>query len=256
MFRLGPFFAEAGLNQSQLTPVDPGSRPSTFADYRAAWRGTLPNRSGVPFRIEAAALQGKPFSFEITGPWTGAAESGTVRKLTERIQIAFAIMLLVLAMVGGIFFARKNLRLGRGDRRNATRLAFLVMSLYGLSYWFTLDQSSPLRLLPLPWYGGLIWMLYLAIEPSVRRRWPQILVDWTRLFSGDWRDPLVARNTLIGCAFAVLTAIYQYFLSMLCLRGSVMPSKPPLNRLCSRFSVSAFSHRPSWKRFLGGFFYT
>jgi hypothetical protein len=101
--------------------------------------------------------------------------------------------------------------LGRGDRRNATRLASLVMVLSGLSYLFTLDQSSPLRLLLLPWIAGLFWILYLAIEPSVRRRWPQILVGWTRLLSRDWRDPLVARDILVGCAFAVLTRSISHF---------------------------------------------
>jgi len=70
-------------------------------------------------------------------------------------------------------------------------------------------------LLAVPWIGGLFWMLYIAIEPSVRRRWPQILISWTRLLSGEWRDPLVARDTLIGCASTVLfigTAFFAYFI--------------------------------------------
>jgi hypothetical protein len=52
--------------------------------------------------------------------------------------------------------------------------------------------------------GGLLWILYIAIEPFVRRRWPQILVSWTRVLTGDWRDPCVARDLLIGCASGVL----------------------------------------------------
>ena len=47
---------------------------------------------------------------------------------------------------------------------------------------------------------GLLWTLYIALEPFVRRRWPQVLVTWTRLSAGDWRDPLVGRDVLIGCA--------------------------------------------------------
>jgi hypothetical protein len=38
----------------------------------------------------------------------------------------------------------------------------------------------------------------------VRRRWPQVLISWTRLFSGEWRDPLVARDALVGCSVVVL----------------------------------------------------
>jgi hypothetical protein len=48
--------------------------------------------------------------------------------------------------------------------------------------------------------AALLWILYLAIEPSVRRRWPHTLVSWTRIVAGRWRDPLVGRELLIGCA--------------------------------------------------------
>jgi hypothetical protein len=59
--------------------------------------------------------------------------------------------------------------------------------------------------------GGLLWILYIALEPFVRRRWPQILVSWTRLLSGDFRDPLVARDALIGCALGSLIFSLDYF---------------------------------------------
>jgi len=54
--------------------------------------------------------------------------------------------------------------------------------------------------------SGLFWVLYIALEPFVRRRWPQIMVSWTRLLSGSWRDPLVGRDILAGCAFAAFAA--------------------------------------------------
>jgi hypothetical protein len=44
------------------------------------------------------------------------------------------------------------------------------------------------------------WILYLALEPFARRRWPQMLITWTRAFSGRWRDPLVACDVLLGAA--------------------------------------------------------
>ena len=40
----------------------------------------------------------------------------------------------------------------------------------------------------------------MAIERYVRRRWPEILVAWTRLLSGEFRDPLVARNIGFDCS--------------------------------------------------------
>jgi hypothetical protein len=38
----------------------------------------------------------------------------------------------------------------------------------------------------------------MAIEPYVRRRWPQVMTSWTRMLSGKWHDPLVGRDLLTG----------------------------------------------------------
>ena len=46
----------------------------------------------------------------------------------------------------------------------------------------------------------IVAFFYLALEPVVRKRWPWRLVSWNRLLSGRLRDPLVARDILIGLA--------------------------------------------------------
>jgi len=43
----------------------------------------------------------------------------------------------------------------------------------------------------------------MALEPYLRRRWPQSLISWTRLLAGDMRDPLVAGHILVGIALGV-----------------------------------------------------
>jgi hypothetical protein len=48
------------------------------------------------------------------------------------------------------------------------------------------------------WYAGQALGAYLAVEPFVRRRMPELLTSWTRLVSGGWRDPLAGRDVLIG----------------------------------------------------------
>jgi hypothetical protein len=57
--------------------------------------------------------------------------------------------------------------------------------------------------------SGLVWLGYVAIEPFVRRQWPQVLVSWARLLAGDWRDPLVGRDIVIGCTAGVLVACLE-----------------------------------------------
>jgi hypothetical protein len=59
-------------------------------------------------------------------------------------------------------------------------------------------------------FAALVWVLYLALEPHARRLWPQTLVSWSRLLAGGLRDPLVARDTLIGSAVGVGWALLYY----------------------------------------------
>ncbi len=51
------------------------------------------------------------------------------------------------------------------------------------------------------------WVLYIALEPYVRRRWPATLVSWSRLLAGGFRDPLVGRDVLVGCLFGAFLTL-------------------------------------------------
>ena len=46
--------------------------------------------------------------------------------------------------------------------------------------------------------AGLVWLFYVAVEPHLRRYWPEALISWTRLHAGRLRDPLVASHVLVG----------------------------------------------------------
>jgi hypothetical protein len=54
----------------------------------------------------------------------------------ELETIVFIILFTLTLVAGGLFFARRNLRLGRGDRRNATRMAICIGSL--MMFWMAL----------------------------------------------------------------------------------------------------------------------
>src|SRR5262249_22272043 len=47
---------------------------------------------------------------------------------------------------------------------------------------------------------GLAYVMYLALEPYARRLWPNILTSWVRVLDGRFRDSLVGRDLLVGCA--------------------------------------------------------
>jgi hypothetical protein len=85
--------------------------------------------------------------------------------------------------------ARTNFRAGRGDIRGATRLAAFVFGAEMLEWLCTAHHVSVIRELDLfiggvmwaTFSAGLVWMLYMALESYVRRRWPQSMVTWSRL---------------------------------------------------------------------------
>src|SRR5439155_1266433 len=52
-----------------------------------------------------------------------------------------------------------------------------------------------------------VWLFYVALEPYVRRFWPQLLIGWTRALSGGLRDPLVGRDILAGVAAGTVGAV-------------------------------------------------
>src|SRR4029079_8452306 len=50
---------------------------------------------------------------------------------------------------------------------------------------------------------AFVWLLYVALEPHVRRIWPETMIGWSRLLAGSVRDPLVGRDVLVGVLVAI-----------------------------------------------------
>ena len=46
--------------------------------------------------------------------------------------------------------------------------------------------------------GMMVYSIYMALEPDVRRRWPETLIAWSRVLAGRVNDPLVGRDLLLG----------------------------------------------------------
>jgi serine/threonine-protein kinase len=129
--------------------------------------------------------------------------------------------------------ARRNLRLGRSDRRGAMRLATLTFAGSMLSWAFLTSHVTGDSELALLFLGasvflllaGVSWLLYVALEPLIRRRWPDSLIAWTRLLSGRLSDPLVGRVLLAGALLGVFGAILG---ELLVLSGRAVAVTPPI----------------------------
>ncbi len=209
-----PLFAAADLDASKLQPAPPEWTSLGAADTRAAWTGVWPG-TGRPLRVEAAAWHGKPVFFTLIGAWNKPWRMITPESADDkrnRLANIIGVSILIAILGAGALLARRNYRHGRGDRDGALRLA-IVLFVLELVLWlcrshivagFETFGYLMLAIAAGLLWGGAMWMLYLAIEPWIRRNWPQAIISWSRLVSGQLRDAVVGRDILFGVAFGTL----------------------------------------------------
>jgi hypothetical protein len=117
----------------------------------------------------------------------------------------------VLIAAAGVL-ARRHIQTNRADRRGAWRVTSYLAIAGVLSWVLRASHSSSLEgeigmffrsagVLAL--LGVIFWTLYIAVEPYVRKLWPDALLGWSRLLTGHIRDPRVGRDLLIGMVFGV-----------------------------------------------------
>jgi serine/threonine protein kinase len=208
-----PAFSAAELDQSRFKETAPKWTPPSAYDARIAWEGMMPDHPEIPLRVEAAAFQGKIVSFQLIYPWT-KPNVWASNRITTRTWVGTLIFagLAIGILVTAIFLARRNVKSGSGDRKGAFKISLVVLILtfcgifLGInhvpSFFPELDRYSHAIRQAL-YFATATWLLYLALEPYVRRNLPELIVSWNRLLAGDWRDPLVGRDVLIGTLFGI-----------------------------------------------------
>ena len=226
-----PLFAASGLTIGEWQPSDPLRAPSQPSDVQRAWtRGTM--------RVEAASMRGRPVSFLVLPEWFKSWDDAPAASSVAGSIAGFVMIgIYAVVIVGGALLARRNVRLDRSDKRGAQRLATVFLALGAASQLLRLSGISD------SWYetftnnlalqvyrAALIWIFYLAIEPYVRRFWPETLVAWSRVLDGRLRDPLVGRHILIG-ALAGMGATLLFALPHLARTIGLAPPEPVLGSL-------------------------
>jgi hypothetical protein len=204
-------FSVAGLDPDLFEPIQLDRNPLYFCDTQEAWKGVYPERPEIPMWIRACAYRGTPIHFQAYGPWLETQEKWVEVAKRERplMRLLYDWIWIVLPLgIGGVavVLVIRNLRLGRGDRRGALRVAAVITACQLLSWLISPDHVANkwelYRFLDFLAYslmwGALAWAFYMALEPFIRRYWPSALVSWSRLLSGRGRDPLVGRDILVG----------------------------------------------------------
>ena len=230
-------FRDAGFDFRAFAEVDPQWTPSTPFDELRALRGSYPDAPDVPILVQAAAYHGKLVSFEIVEPWTlppgqtDPRDDGAATAIT--IAIVFAIYFGILVASG--WLAIKNVRRKRSDVNGALRV-FVFLFVIRFLNWFSTTHHvrglDEVNLLITGLASALYWaafagLMYLSLEPYMRKNAPERMVSWNRLLAGEWRDPLVGRDVLIGAATAAVLCFAVQFLILLLPLWLGQPSRAP-----------------------------
>jgi len=225
-------FEAAGLDAAALTPAPLLGPVPAVCDSAAAWTTRLPWANAEPVTIQAGASHGRLVYFTMVHDWgASTAPVDSLGKDPAQDSDWSDLLLFTLApLLGSIFFASRNLKLGRGDRKAATRIAVFVfvMNLFEAAFTTRLSEDG---LLSWGWdiaggralghsliHGVSMWFAYIALEPYLRRLWPRMLVSWARLVSGRPRDPLVGRDLLVGGVAGVVLVTLGTVIQTLAMR--------------------------------------
>ncbi len=158
----------AGFDPSKLTAADPSWTPPMAFDTRAAWTS---KEGSDPIRIEVASWRGQVVALQRQLPWNVAAPP-----VNRLFNFYFLLLLpLVAALV-----AWRNLRLGRGHKRGANRLAgFLLVcqitSQLLASHHIPQNEEGLVIVTALRdalYLPVALWLIYVAFEPFLRRYVP------------------------------------------------------------------------------------
>jgi predicted Ser/Thr protein kinase len=206
-------FRAARLDIATFHEVTPKLIPAHASDTIRAWEGTHPDIAGMNLTVQVASWRGQITQAAILYPWmrtTSAAEAPA--PLLTRIREAAVLVLPILGALFAALVARRNWKLGRTDRRGALRVAGARL-LLGLVTWVgtmhpvptgdMLELFSNSAAVYLLW-SVLMWVVYLAVEPAIRARYPHAMITWNRLLAGRWLDAQVCAHVLIGATLGCL----------------------------------------------------
>ncbi len=217
-------FEAAGLDLKQFEEIAATGVPPRLFDQHKAFKGVHPEMPDVGLEVEVASFRGQITYVDVRGPWS--QNRGTDKPVAQSpwslAREVFMLLATAAALIYAPLLARRNWRLGRADRKGALKVGVARFAV-GMGLWAATVHGIPngalinflvvsvsFQLLN----GALLWVLYLALEPALRARWPHSIVAWNRLLSGKWNESQVASHVLIGCATGcalwLLFAIRQF----------------------------------------------
>jgi predicted Ser/Thr protein kinase len=202
-----------GFDISQWPETTPKFTPLHAFDWRKAWKGQHPTQL-TDLTVQAAAWHGKAVDLQVLSPWSQAWHEPATFVRDWRVSARTLIERFTMGLVFlfSAFVAARNLRAGRGDRRGAWRLAATIFILAAVGWACSTHWVADIGMIQIfttnaaDWFlsAALIWLLYIALEPAVRARWPHAILAWSRVLAGRWQDAQVAAHVLYGALVGLI----------------------------------------------------
>ncbi len=203
-------FEAAHLRFADFTETQPTLTPEVASDQIRAWKGHHPLLPNTEVTIDIAQWKGRVTQVRFIWPWNRNGAPPTRNPFMAQLRGFLDPLLESIALICGCLLAHRNWKLQRGDRRGAFLIGAFAVTVR-LFYWFCAAHFVPSGVM-LDFFGealaaalklGLfLTVIYLALEPELRARWPHSIITWSRLLAGNWRDSQVAAHVLIGAAVA------------------------------------------------------
>ena len=202
-------FASAGLDWSRFHQTPPARLPPVAADQVLRWTSPAPASGAVS--VEGASWMGQAVYFHVRDT---AREAAADRPLL-RLIAPVLVLILVCVVCAALFLARRNLRRQRGDRKGASRVGGAMFWICAVQWVLAATHSfsvheAALASAALSWalaMGVLAYLCYVAIDPAVRRAYPDMLVSLQTVLTGGKRDALLGRDILFGLGMGVLISV-------------------------------------------------
>jgi serine/threonine-protein kinase len=200
----------AGLDPSQIERIAWSGSPPMPGNATVAWRAGGGQPGVSPREIVMTLEGGRPTWVSVIPPSVVGEDRRPTRAQDRVILVFFAFF------VAGALIAGLNVRAGRWDRHGAERLATVAFVICFASAIIgshhPLSTAGEVR----GFFGSvayaatralMTWLLYVAIEPFIRRLHPSSLVSWSRLLAGRISDPAVGRDVLLGMTLFALQGV-------------------------------------------------
>jgi serine/threonine-protein kinase len=168
------------------------------------------------------------------------------------------VLALVTLFFFGVTIARSNLRKSRGDRAGAYRVgvfAFLMFLGVHLNTHIAPDRGMLGVLFTIVCEGLglalLFWLLYIALEPLVRSRWPHSLITWNRLLAGHFGDARLGSHILAGAALGIAWLYFFYWRAYSIVSTGAPPDTTDLDGVLGGLDLAASQAQLLLNAFLG-----